>query len=276
MHGINIMLDWAMTADMRMPKAAIVGGNGNGKSTVIETIGDREGKTKSIIKATGRDKENVNPEPSSSSNSNIDWCDISLDDLDEVKDEVPCYDNATTVRRKLNELINDKVDIPDISKEFNKASMAAQMQELEARSHPVAEMNANGNGPSARSPATFLRKSGSMGGGDSPCYYWGYVLLEKLRIPDGDKKSKPKLEAEEQQVLSSLSFLSSLCACLRLCLAVPYMSRAKYPGGYVRKDHPKHMRIHCEVGNQPADGWDPEARGLEFVEDEQSSMSSIP
>ena len=85
------------------------------------------------------------------------------------------------MRRKLNELINDKFDIPDISKEYNKASMAAQMQELEARSHPVAEMNANGNGPSARSLATFLKKSGSMGGGDSPCYYWGYVLLEKLR-----------------------------------------------------------------------------------------------
>ena len=36
------------------------------------------------------------------------------------------------------------------------------------------------------------------GGGDSPCYYWGNVLLEKLRIHNGEKKSKPRLEAEKQ------------------------------------------------------------------------------
>ena len=43
----------------------------------------------------------------------------------------------------------------------------------------------------------------------------------------------------------------------------------------MRKD-PKHMRILCKVSNQPANGWDPKTRGLDFVEDEQSSMSSIP
>lgn len=36
------------------------------------------------------------------------------------------------------------------------------------------------------------------GGGDSPCYYWGNALLEKLRIYDGKKKSKSQLEAEKQ------------------------------------------------------------------------------
>ena len=32
----------------------------------------------------------------------------------------------------------------------------------------------------------------------SPCYYWGNVMLEKLRIYNGEKKSKPRLEAEKQ------------------------------------------------------------------------------
>ena len=36
------------------------------------------------------------------------------------------------------------------------------------------------------------------GGGDSPCYYWGNALLEKLRIYNGEKKSKSRLEAEKK------------------------------------------------------------------------------
>ena len=54
------------------------------------------------------------------------------------------------------------------------------------------------NGPTHGSLANFLKKTELMGGGDSPCYYWGYVMLEKLRIYDGEKKSKPRLEAEKQ------------------------------------------------------------------------------
>ena len=76
--------------------------------------------------------------------------------------------------------------------------MTAEMQELERRGHTV-EYNKNAtNGPSARSLANFLKKGGQMGGGDSPCYYWGYALLEKLRIWKGDGKSKPRMEAEKQ------------------------------------------------------------------------------
>lgn len=29
-------------------------------------------------------------------------------------------------------------------------------------------------------------------------HYWGYVLLEKLRIYNGEKKSKPREKAEEE------------------------------------------------------------------------------
>lgn len=63
--------------------------------------------------------------------------------------------------------------------------MAAEMKELEDRDGAV-EYNANTkNGPSARTVAKFLKKTGNMGGGDSPSYYWGYVLCEKLRIWGG-------------------------------------------------------------------------------------------
>lgn len=37
-----------------------------------------------------------------------------------------------------------------------------------------------------------------MGGGDSPAYYWGYVILEKLRIWEGGKKPKAREEAENE------------------------------------------------------------------------------
>lgn len=75
--------------------------------------------------------------------------------------------------------------------------MSAEMQELENRGHAV-EYNHNANGPSPRSLGTFLKKSGTMAAGDSPCYYWGYVLLEKLRLYNGEKKTKGREKAEQE------------------------------------------------------------------------------
>ena len=99
----------------------------------------------------------------------------------------------------LKKLLTDKSTIPGSSKKWSQASMAAEMEELEKRGHPV-PYNVNATGPSPRSLGNFLKKSGRMGAGDSPCYYWGYVLLEKLRIYNGEKKSKPRLKAEEEYV----------------------------------------------------------------------------
>ena len=39
-----------------------------------------------------------------------------------------------------------------------------------------------------------------MGGGDSPVYYWGYVMLEKMRMWKGESKTKGRKEAEEKYV----------------------------------------------------------------------------
>ncbi|CAD6586195.1 MAG: hypothetical protein ASARMPRED_002469 [Alectoria sarmentosa] len=157
------------------------------------------------------DKENVDPNPPSTTATSAKG-DYRAIDLEEIKGEIPCYDNATTVRRKLNKLIADKGTIPGTSKKWNKSTVAAEMQELEKRGHAV-EYNRNANGPTPRSLGGFLKRSGQMGGGDSPCYYWGNAMLEKLRIYNGEKKSKPRIEAEKQ-----------------------------YPGGYVRDD-PKKRHI---------------------------------
>ena len=76
--------------------------------------------------------------------------------------------------------------------------MSDEMRKLEQRMGPVEPANPNCHGPSPRSLALFLKKKGETAGGDSASYYWGYVLLEKLRIYNGDKKSKSRMEAEEK------------------------------------------------------------------------------
>ncbi len=177
-----------------MPKAA------RRTSGTASASNRKEPYTKSSPKNnnTTADKENVDPISTSTSTpktSKGDYRDIFLD---EIKGEVPCYDNAATVRRKLKKLLSDKSTIPGTNKKWSQASIAAEMQELEKRGHPV-KYNKNAvNGPTHGSLAGFLKKPGLMGGGDSPCYYWGYVMLEKLRIYNGEKKSKPRLEAEQQ------------------------------------------------------------------------------
>ena len=110
---------------------------------------------------------------------------------------MPCYDNAAAVRRKLKKLLTDKDVIPcsDGKKKWTQASMNAEMQQLEQRDGAV-PYNRNSTGPSVGTLGTFLKKTGNMGGGDSPSYYWGYVLCEKLRIWEGKKKTKAREGAE--------------------------------------------------------------------------------
>jgi hypothetical protein len=53
-------------------------------------------------------------------------------------------------------------------------------------------------GPSVHAITAFLKKSGNMGGGDSQTFYYGTMLLEKLRIWNGEKKSKVREKAEDE------------------------------------------------------------------------------
>lgn len=96
-----------------------------------------------------------NPKPKPSTTTASDKGDYRAIELEEFVGEIPCYDNATTVRRKLNKLITDKSTISGTSKKWNKSTMVAEMQELEKREHPV-EYNKNASGPTARSLGGFL------------------------------------------------------------------------------------------------------------------------
>lgn len=55
-------------------------------------------------------------------------------------------------------------------------------------------------GPSVKALTAFLKKSGGMGGGDGESYYYGNMLLEKMRIWTGDKKTKAMEKVEAEQV----------------------------------------------------------------------------
>ena len=146
-------------------------------------------------KGSNENKENANPESSASSISSSDYRAIQL----EIKKrEVPCYDNAATVRRKLNKLLTEKSTVPGTAKKWNKTTMAHEMGELEERDGAPERAQPNSCGPSSNVITKFLKKSGNMGGGDSDAYYWGYVLLEKLRVHSGEKKTKSRLESEKQ------------------------------------------------------------------------------
>ena len=72
------------------------------------------------------------------------------------------------------------------------------MLKLQEEDGEVASAQTQGSDPTASSLGYFMKKKGEMGGADSPCYYWGYVLLEKLRVYNGEKKSKTRLTAEEK------------------------------------------------------------------------------
>ena len=75
--------------------------------------------------------------------------------------------------------------------------MVEELRGLEAFSHPVRDETRHGAELNTRQLAKFLKQTGGRGGGDSPVYYWGTVLLEKLRIASGEKKTKSRKEAEE-------------------------------------------------------------------------------
>ena len=102
------------------------------------------------------------------------------------------------IRRKLNKLIADKVKIPGTNKPFTKTSLTQEIIELSKREHPVETANKSFDPPGSTVLKTLLDKKGKMGGGDSKGYYWGNMLLEKMRIWNGEKKSKGRMKAEEE------------------------------------------------------------------------------
>jgi hypothetical protein len=73
---------------------------------------------------------------------------------------------------------------------------------MASKNHGIKTHNGywNDEGPSAPALTRFLNNTGKgkMAGGDSASYYWGNMLLEKLRIWKGDKKTPARLRAEKE------------------------------------------------------------------------------
>ncbi|KAF2636891.1 hypothetical protein P280DRAFT_472764 [Massarina eburnea CBS 473.64] len=143
--------------------------------------------------------------------------------LEEKKDEVPCYESASAIRRKLNTLIEKKSPIPGSNKAFNKTTLSKELTTIAEKHHPIKSSNGyDAHGPSPAAITRFLKKSGTMGGGDSEVYYYGNMLLEKLRIWKGEKTTNARKKAEEE-----------------------------YPMGRMRVD-PATMRILCRANERPS------------------------
>ena len=88
-------------------------------------------KKASASKPSNADKENAR-KVAEAQQQYSDWRDI---ERDEVLGEVPCYDNAAAVRRKLKKLLADKDIVPcgDGKKKWTQASMNAEMEQLERK-----------------------------------------------------------------------------------------------------------------------------------------------
>ncbi|UPX20634.1 uncharacterized protein EKO05_0010862 [Ascochyta rabiei] len=87
--------------------------------------------------------------------------------LEEKEGEVPCYEDAAAVRRKLNALLDKKAKIPGSTKTFNKTSLSKEMCDIAQSHHPIkTTAGVRNDGPSVRALTAFLKKSGSMGGGE--------------------------------------------------------------------------------------------------------------
>lgn len=119
--------------------------------------------------------------------------------LAEIAGEVPVFENCTAIRRKLNKLLESKSKIPGSSKSWTQVSLSSELQAIAQNSAPVKTYQGVGNhGPSVPALRRFLKKTGSMGGADSETYYFGNMLLEKLRIWNGEKKTKARENAEKE------------------------------------------------------------------------------
>jgi hypothetical protein len=87
----------------------------------------------------------------------------------------------------------------------------------------------------------FLKKSGGMGGGDSETYYYGNMLLEKMRIWSGEKKSKTRGEGRGRVSPSRL---------IKHTSPSTKADDDRFPDGRYRTD-PAHFKMLCLPGEVP-------------------------
>ncbi|MCJ1384712.1 hypothetical protein MMC17_007830 [Xylographa soralifera] len=108
-----------------------------------------------------------------------DVSDIYLDGEDEGNVEI--YDTCDEIRRK----IAAHLRAPGITQAAFCRAISAQFPATEGKMLSAAQLQA------------FQRKKGPLDGNSSGVFYGAYVFFEKLRIKQGKKKSKARLEMEE-------------------------------------------------------------------------------
>ncbi|KAH6613104.1 hypothetical protein C7974DRAFT_380814 [Boeremia exigua] len=126
--------------------------------------------------------------------------------------EVPCYENARlapaalyltnfaqprSIRHRLNTILNTKVKIPGTDESFTKTSMSAELCKIALAHHPIKSSAGivTCEGPSVHDLVAFLREPSSTDG-DSTTYYYGTMLINKMRIWNSRIKIKARQEAE--------------------------------------------------------------------------------
>ncbi|MCJ1438420.1 hypothetical protein MMC27_007808 [Xylographa pallens] len=112
-------------------------------------------------------------------NLDYDVSDIHLEGGDEG--EVAIYDTCDDIRRK----IAAHLRAPGITQAGFCRALSAQFPASDGRKLSSAQLQA------------FQRKKGPVEGNSSGVFYAAYVFFEKLRIKQGKKKSKARLEMEE-------------------------------------------------------------------------------
>ncbi|KAF3923659.1 hypothetical protein ABW21_db0208106 [Orbilia brochopaga] len=96
----------------------------------------------------------------------------------EDTDSVPVYDTADTIRRKITVAL---------SGEHSKASLLRAMTACTSNPTPIPATSFQG----------FTKAKGKLGGCRNRCFYAAYVYFEKVRVAEGKKKTKTRVEMEE-------------------------------------------------------------------------------
>lgn len=128
-----------------------------------------------------REEKGIKPlppkKPTAADVAKFDVSGVSLDG--EALDEVRVFDDCNEVRRKINAHLKEPGITAagfcrEMAKFFSDADKKIQSKQLN----------------------DFLKKKGEASGAESAVYYGGYVFFEKLRIKNGTKKGKKRLESE--------------------------------------------------------------------------------
>jgi hypothetical protein len=134
--------------------------------------------TRFFLKREASGKKIQAKKPKKEDLAKFDVSDISLPG--DTDDDVPVYDTCDDIRKKIqahlrNNNVTQAAFMREVAKEYKTKARPIQSKQLK----------------------DFLEKKGATAGASSAVYYGSYVYFEKLRLKNGEKKSKKRVEVEE-------------------------------------------------------------------------------